>query len=113
MTKVAKGNPAPTVEKDYWTTPFGEQDESIKQVPAPVTIGAAVDIVADILGTDRMIPECKHGNMEFKDGNKNGRDWGGYFCTVISNQGGEPKCPALWYELASEGTWQPQKSRIK
>jgi hypothetical protein len=113
MTKVAKGNLASTVEKDYWTTPFGEQDESIKKVPAPVTIGAAVDIVADILGTNRMIPECKHGNMEFKDGNKNGRDWGGYFCTVISNQGGEPKCPALWYELASEGTWQPQKSRIK
>jgi hypothetical protein len=110
MTKVVKA-PAPKVEKDYWTTPFGEQDEFIKQVPAPVTIDAALNTVSEILGTAKVVPSCKHGDMEFKDGNKNGRAWGGYFCRHIGVQGSEPKCPTLWYQLSSQGTWEPQKAR--
>jgi hypothetical protein len=110
MTKVVKA-PAPKVEKDYWTTPFGEQDESIKEVPAPVTIDAALNTVAEILGTEKVAPSCKHGVMEFKDGNKNGRAWGGYFCKHIGVGGSEPKCPTLWYQLSSQGTWEPQKAR--
>jgi hypothetical protein len=101
----------PKIEKDYWTTPFGEQDEFIKQVPAPVTLDKAVDTVAEILGTAKVVPSCKHGDMEFKDGNKNGRAWGGYFCRHIGVQGSEPKCPTLWYQLSSSGTWEPQKAR--
>jgi hypothetical protein len=110
MTKVVKA-PAPKVEKDYWTTPFGEQDESIKEVPAPVTMDAALNTVAEILGTEKVIPSCKHGDREFKDGNKNGRAWGGYFCKHIGVGGSEPKCPTLWYQLSSQGTWEPQKAR--
>ena len=110
MTKVVKA-PAPKVEKDYWTTPFGEQDESIKKVDAPVTIDAALNTVAEILGTEKVIPSCKHGEREFKDGNKNGRAWGGYFCTHMGVGGSEPKCPTLWYQLSSQGTWEPQKAR--
>jgi hypothetical protein len=110
MTKVVKA-PAPTVEKDYWSTPFGEQDESIKKVDAPVTIDAALNTVAEILGTAKVVPSCKHGDMEFKDGNKNGRAWGGYFCRHMGVGGSEPKCPTLWYQLSSQGTWEPQKAR--
>jgi hypothetical protein len=110
MTKVVKA-PAPKVEKDYWTTPFGEQDESIKEVPAPVTIDAALNTVSEILGTAKVVPSCKHGDMEFKDGNKNGRAWGGYFCRHMGVGGSEPKCPTLWYQLSSQGTWEPQKAR--
>jgi hypothetical protein len=110
MTKVVKA-PAPKVEKDYWTTPFGEQDESIKKVDAPVTIDQAVNTVAEILGTAKVVPSCKHGDMEFKDGNKNGRAWGGYFCRHMGVGGSEPKCPTLWYQLSSQGTWEPQKAR--
>jgi hypothetical protein len=110
MTKVVKA-PAPKIEKDYWTTPFGEQDESLKKVDAPVTLDKAVDTVAEILGTAKVVPSCKHGDMEFKDGNKNGRAWGGYFCRHIGVQGSEPKCPTLWYQLSSQGTWEPQKAR--
>jgi hypothetical protein len=110
MTKVVKA-PAPTVEKDYWTTPFGEQDESLKKVDAPVTIDAALNTVSEILGTAKVVPSCKHGEMEFKDGNKNGRAWGGYFCRHIGVQGSEPKCPTLWYQVSSQGTWEPQKAR--
>ena len=101
----------PEVEKDYWTTPFGEQDEYIKKVPAPATMEDAVNTVADILGTEKVVPSCKHGDMEFKDGNKNGRAWGGYFCRHMGVGGSEPKCPTLWYQLSSQGTWEPQKAR--
>jgi hypothetical protein len=111
MTKVVKA-PAPKVEKDYWTTPFGEQDESLKKVDALVTIDAALNTVSEILGTAKVVPSCKHGDMEFKDGNKNGRAWGGYFCRHIGVQGSEPKCPTLWYQLSSQGTWEPQKARV-
>jgi hypothetical protein len=111
MTKVVKA-PAPKVEKDYWTTPFGEQDESLKKVDAPVTLDVAVNTVAEILGTAKDVPTCKHGDREFKDGNKNGRAWGGYFCPHVGVQGSEPKCPTLWYQLSSQGTWEPQKSRV-
>ena len=110
MTKVVKA-PAPKVEKDYWTTPFGEQDESIKEVPAPATMQDAVTTVAEILGTAKDVPSCKHGDMEFKDGNKNGRAWGGYFCRHMGVGGSEPKCPTKWYQLSSQGTWEPQKAR--
>ena len=110
MKKVINAN-KPAEEKDYWTTPFGEQDESIKQVPAPVTMDAALNTVAEILGTEKVVPSCKHGVMEFKDGNKNGRAWGGYFCKHIGVGGSEPKCPTLWYQLSSQGTWEPQKAR--
>jgi len=110
MTKVVKA-PAPKVDKDYWTTPFGEQEESIKKVDAPVTIDQAVNTVAEILGTAKVVPSCKHGDMEFKDGNKNGRAWGGYFCRHMGVGGSEPKCPTLWYQLSSQGTWEPQKAR--
>jgi hypothetical protein len=110
MTKVVKA-PAPKVDKDYWTTPFGEQDESLKKVDAPVTLDKAVDTVAEILGTAKVVPSCKHGDMEFKDGNKNGRAWGGYFCRHMGVGGSEPKCPTKWYQLSSQGTWEPQKAR--
>jgi hypothetical protein len=110
MGKVVKAT-APKVEKDYWTTPFGEQNESIKEVPAPATMEDAVNTVAEILGTEKVVPSCKHGLREFKDGNKNGRAWGGYFCTHMGVGGSEPKCPTLWYQLSSQGTWEPQKAR--
>jgi hypothetical protein len=115
MKKVIETNKAkePVSEghKDYWTTPFGEQEESIKKVPAPTSMDQAVNTVAEILGTEKVVPSCKHGDMEFKDGNKNGRAWGGYFCRHMGVGGSEPKCPTKWYQLSSQGTWEPQKAR--
>lgn len=114
MKKVAKGSivqPKPVDEKDYWTTPFGEMGEELRKVDAPATIEQAVDVVAEILGSTKVVPKCKHDVMVWKDGNKNGRAWGGYFCNGYTEQ--SMKCPTQWYELASDGTWKPQKSRIK
>jgi hypothetical protein len=114
MTKVVKA-PAPKVEKDYWTTPFGEQDEMIKQVPAPATMEDAVNTVADILGTDKDTPHCPHGAMQWKTGvTKAGKPWGHFKCSGAAN-GEMARCPkdqdVLWYEIKPDGSWGKQKVR--
>jgi hypothetical protein len=115
MTKVVKA-PAPKVEKDYWTTPFGEQDEFIKQVPPPVTIDAALNTVADILGADKDTPHCAHGAMQWKTGvTKTGKPWGHFKCSGAVN-GEMARCPkdqdVLWYEIKPDGSWGKQKVRV-
>jgi hypothetical protein len=106
--KAADKEPA---EQDYWTTPVNEY---MKVVDAPVTLEKALDLVQDILGTGEAqeAPQCKHGHMKWREGEKNGRAWGGYQCTIINHQGGEPKCDAIWYNIGSDGKWHPQKARV-
>jgi len=106
--KAADNEPA---EQDYWTTPVNEY---MKVVDAPVTLEKALDLVQDILGTGEAqeAPQCKHGHMKWREGEKNGRAWGGYQCTIINHQGGEPKCDAIWYNIGSDGKWHPQKARV-
>ena len=100
-----------TAEQDYWTTPVNQY---MKVVDAPVTLDKALDLVQDILGTGEAqeAPQCKHGHMKWREGEKNGKAWGGYFCTIINNQGGEPKCDAIWYNIGSDGKRHPQKARV-
>ena len=101
----------PAQEQDYWTTPVNQY---LKVVDAPVTLEKALDLVQDIMGTGEAqeAPQCKHGHMKWREGEKNGRAWGGYQCTIINNQGGEPKCDAIWYNIDSDGKWHPQKARV-
>ena len=98
-------------EQDYWTTPVNQY---LKVVDAPVTLDKALDLVQDIMGTGEAqeAPQCKHGHMKWREGEKNGRAWGGYQCTIINHQGGEPKCDAIWYNISSDGKWHPQKARV-
>jgi hypothetical protein len=118
MSKVVAAKPVkpPVAEvkaddQDYWTTPVGQYN---KVVDAPITFEKAVDTVFSILGTGEAqeSPQCKHGHMNWREGEKNGKPWGGYMCSVVNHQGGEPKCPALWYVVGSDGKWQPQKARV-
>ena len=114
MSKVVAQKPVkPSVAdvQDYWTTPVNEY---MKVVDAPVTLDKALDLVQDILGTGEAqeAPQCKHGHMKWREGEKNGRAWGGYQCTIINHQGGEPKCDAIWYNIGSDGKWHPQKARV-
>ena len=99
------------IDQDYWTTPVNDY---IKVVDAPVTLDKALDLLQDTLGTPQAqeAPQCKHGHMKWREGEKNGRAWGGYQCTIINHQGGEPKCDAIWYNIGSDGKWQPQKARV-
>ena len=97
-------------DQDYWTTPVGEYRGV---VDAPVTLEKALDLVQDILGTAEAapVPSCEHGSQIWKEGEKNGRAWGGYFCSHAPRTG-EAKCPTNWYRMGSDGKWRPQEVRI-
>jgi len=100
-------------EQDYWTTPVNEY---MQVVDAPVTLDKALDLMQDILGTGEAaeVPQCKHGSMVWKTGcsAKTGKDWYAYQCTALGHAGYEGKCPAIWYELKSDGKLAPQKPRV-
>jgi len=112
MTKVVAHKPVkPAVAdvQDYWTTPVNEY---IKVVDAPVTLEKALHLVQDIIGTDEAqeSPSCEHGHMQWREGEKNGKAWGGYFCnTAISSA---HRCPTKWYNLGSDGKFVAQKARV-
>ena len=104
--KAADKEPA---EQDYWTTPVNEY---MKVVDAPVTLEKALHLVQDIMGTDaaQEAPSCEHGHMQWREGEKNGKAWGGYFCnTAISSA---HRCPTKWYNLGSDGKFVAQKARV-
>ena len=114
MTKVVAAKPAkPPVQEvkaedqDYWTTPVGQYN---KVVDAPVTLEKAMETVTAIIGTPEAAeaPSCEHGHMQWKEGEKNGKAWGGYFCnSAISSA---HRCPTKWYTLGSDGKFAPQKA---
>jgi hypothetical protein len=104
--KAADKEPA---EQDYWTTPV---NEFMKVVDAPVTLEKAMENVAAIIGTGEAqeAPSCEHGHMQWREGEKNGKAWGGYFCnTAISSA---HRCPTKWYNLGSDGKFVAQKARV-
>ena len=104
--KAADKEPA---EQDYWTTPVNEY---MKVVDAPVTLEKAMENVSAIIGTGEAqeAPSCEHGHMQWREGEKNGKAWGGYFCnTAISSA---HRCPTKWYNLGSDGKFVAQKARV-
>ena len=113
---IAKAPEKPAVQDikegdvDYWATPFGDHQ---KTTNAPVTLEKAMETVAAIIGTAEAsdAPSCKHGHMKWREGDKNGKAWGGFFCTTPGQTGGMDKCPTIWYELSPSGQWGPQKPR--
>ena len=114
MTKVvAKKEPKPPVQEvkaddqDYWTTPVGQYN---KVVDAPVTFDKAIATISAIIGTPEAVepPSCQHGHMTWREGEKNGKAWGGYFCGYAPRTG-EAKCATNWYQLGSDGKFEPQK----
>jgi hypothetical protein len=114
MSKVVAAKPVkPAVQdvvpdsQDYWTTPVGQYK---KVVDAPVTLEKAMENVASIIGTAEAqeSPSCKHGAMRWREGEKNGKVWGGYQCAHMNAGGVKSDCPPVWY-TQSEGKWIPQK----
>ena len=110
---VAKSTPKPPVQEvkaddqDYWTTPVGQYN---KVVDAPVTLEKAMENIAAVMGTQEAVepPSCQHGHMTWREGEKNGKAWGGYFCGYAPRTG-EAKCATNWYQLGSNGKFEPQK----
>ena len=98
-------------QQDYWTTPVNQY---MKVVDAPVTLDKALDLVQDILGTGEAqeAPSCKHGHMKWREGEKNGRAWGGYQCAHMNAGGVKSDCPPQWFNIGSDGKWHPQKVKV-
>jgi hypothetical protein len=100
---------AEPAEQDYWTTPVNDY---MKVVDAPVTLEKSMENVAAIIGTGEAqeAPSCEHGHMQWREGQKNAKSWGGYFCnTAISSA---HRCPTKWYNLGSDGKFVAQKARV-
>ena len=98
-------------DQDYWTTPVNEYKGV---VDAPVTLEKAMENVAAIIGTGEAqeSPSCKHGHMQWREGERNGRKWAGYQCNQMNYGGVKSDCPPIWYRLGSDGKWKPQEVRI-
>ena len=98
-------------DQDYWTTPVNEYKGV---VDAPVTLEKAMENVAAIIGTGEAqeAPSCKHGHMQWREGERNGRKWAGYQCNQMNYGGVKSDCPPIWYRLGSDGKWKPQEVRI-
>ena len=94
-------------DQDYWTTPVGQYN---KVVDAPVTLEKAMENIAAVMGTQEAVepPSCQHGHMTWREGEKNSKAWGGYFCGYAPRTG-EAKCSTIWYQLGSNGKFEPQK----
>ena len=97
-------------DQDYWTTPVGQYN---KVVDAPVTLEKAMENIAAVMGTQEAVeaPSCEHGHMIWREGEENGKAWGGYFCGYATRTG-EIKCNTLWYRMGSDAKWRPQEVRI-
>jgi hypothetical protein len=96
--------------KEY--VPVAKEDDpwTIRDAKPASTVDEAVAMVKDIIGgqTERDIPNCKCGKpMSWRTGQgKNNKHWGHFACTNVPAR----KCmDPIWYEVAGDGTWQPQK----
>ena len=77
--------------------------------PMAVSAAEAIATIKDVLGVSNA-EGCIHGDMVWKEGEKNGRAWGGFFCAYAPRTG-EAKCSTVWYKLASNGKWERQALR--
>ena len=76
-----------------------------EQESMPTAATAIADIQSQ-LGAEQIAesPICAHGHMIFKTGEKNGREWGGWFCTEKSKAN---QCQATWaVRSATTGNWR-------
>ena len=91
---------------DPWTNEpiYGDPKQ-----PQAITVAEAMDNISHILGVVND-EECEHGVMKWKEGEKNGRAWGGFFCPG-GNVAPAQNCPTRWYNLESNGKWGKQKAR--
>jgi hypothetical protein len=72
-------------------------------MPTAATVTAELEAQ---LGSEVMAesPICQHGHMIFKHGEKNGREWGGWFCTEKTKSA---QCDAVWaVRSATTGNWR-------
>ena len=120
MSKVKAAEPKPFAEKlaDKITMPVEDDPWITKAVSPTPSASEAVALVQDVLGAvkiDKDIPQCEHGEREWRTGNKNGRAWANMACSAKPMNGERwsevKKCDPIWYVVAADGTWKPQEVR--
>jgi len=77
--------------------------------PMAVSAADAIATIQDVLGLVNS-EVCEHGQMTWREGEKNSRPWGGFFCPS-GNKAPMQACPTIWYKLGSSGKWEKQKLR--
>jgi hypothetical protein len=126
MVKVAKGVEVKAnieqvkakmadTSKEYVPVPV-ESDPWNQSFAAPVqTMESAVETVKSMLGAMPVDESCIHGARIWKTGtSKAGRPWGHWKCSAAITRdmpGGQVPCDPIWYEIAKDGSWQPQVKR--
>ena len=85
------------------------------QASPPATMETAVETVKQVLGGTAPDESCVHGARIWKTGtSKAGKQYGMWRCPETSTRdmpGGQVPCDPIWYEIAKDGTWQPQVKR--
>jgi len=111
--QIAKANEVPsykTKEEALAADPWSKEPiYADPNQPMAISAAEAVATIQDVLGLANS-EGCVHGDMVWKEGEKNGRAWGGFFCAYAPRTG-EAKCSTVWYKLASSGKWERQALR--
>lgn len=81
---------------------------AIVEKPAPTQM--PLDQIAAELQAEE-IPQCKHGAMILKEGNKNNRAFHGYVCRIGNMGSSTDACPPIWYDLMPSGKWAKPKPK--
>ena len=111
---IAKAKEVPsfaTKEEALAADPWAVHEVVYNDPNQPMAINAAeaIALIENTLGVQNH-EECEHGEMKWKEGEKNGRAWGGFFCPG-GNVAPAQNCPTRWYNLESNGKWGKQKAR--
>ena len=120
MSKVKANESKPLLSRleEKIITPVEDDPWSVKAIAPTPSAAEAVDLVKEVLGgvkIDKDIPHCKHGEREWRTGNKNGKAWANMSCSAKPMNGERwsevDKCDPIWYVINSQGTWSPQEPR--
>jgi hypothetical protein len=96
---------------EYIPVPKEDDPWTIKDAAPVQTMEGAVDLLKQELGArgEGDIPNCTgchdHKPMTWKTGisGKTKKPWGNFGCFVCKD--------VIWYEIAADGSWQPQKAK--
>jgi hypothetical protein len=98
---------------DKITVPVADDPWTVKQIDETAPAADAVALVKEKLGgqTQKDLPRCAHGQMMWKTGKKkDGKPWGHMKCpNAVTGEVNRCVDDVIWYEIADDGTWQPQK----
>lgn len=93
---------APLAINNTWDEFVGKEP-----TPEPTTLNDLVGLVQQVFGEAEPIPTCVHGEMNIREGNKNGKPWRGAMCPKKLGPGERSTCNPIWYVMSKEtGKWR-------